>query len=179
MPAIKKKSGINLIPQDKFAASTFGRILSWLLSTFRVIVIFVEMIVMVAFLSRFWLDAKNSDLNDELKQRQALIVASKNFEDEFNSIKGKLSIFSSLGTSVGSSGILTKIPSILPEEIYLKNISITEADITINGESPSEQSIAQFIANLEAINQYKDTNLTQVGSNQESGMITFKIAITK
>ena len=65
MPA-KKEPEINLLPQEEFEGSVIGRILKWGLSTFRIIVIIVEMVVMAAFLSRFWLDAKNSDLNEDI-----------------------------------------------------------------------------------------------------------------
>lgn len=177
MPVSKKKIEINLIPQDKFATSTPGRVLNWLLSTFRVIVIIVELVVMIAFLSRFWLDAKNSDLNDEMKQKQALIEASKNFEDEFNITRDKLATFSKLVSLSRSSASLTKIPSILPEGITLKSISLTDTSTLVDGESSSENLIAQFIANLEGLGAYKEINLSQIGSNQETGMITFKIDI--
>lgn len=179
MPVSKKKNEINLIPVDKFAASSAGKILSWLLSTFRVIVIVVEMIVMLAFLSRFWLDAKNSDLNDEMKQKQALIAASKNFEDEFNATQDKISAFLALTTSAKSSNSLNDIPSVLPEGITLKSISISDTSILVDGESPSEGLIAQFIANLEGLDKYQGINLNQIGSNQDTGMITYKIDIQK
>ena len=50
-----RKEEINLLPQKGFEATTAGRILAWILSTFRIIVIITELLVMVAFLSRFWL----------------------------------------------------------------------------------------------------------------------------
>lgn len=174
MPASKKKSNINLIPQDKFAASTFGRTLNWLLSTFRVMVIFVELVVMIAFLSRFWLDAKNSDLNDEIMAKQALISASRSFEKEFNLTKEKLAILSSLSPT-SFSRTLANIPPLIPGDIYLKSISLANTDININGESASEQSIAQLIANLDASNKYTSVSLTQVGFSQENGMLKFQI----
>ena len=68
MAARKKSSRINLLPQEEFAASTLGRILAWILSTFRILVIMTELIVILAFLSRFWLDARTTDLNEEIKQ---------------------------------------------------------------------------------------------------------------
>ena len=86
MAALKQKSKkeeINLLPQKGFASTTAGRILAWILSTFRIIVIVTEIIVMVAFLSRFWLDAQNTDLDEEITQKQALIAASLGFEKRF------------------------------------------------------------------------------------------------
>ena len=88
--AARKKRQINLLPQEEFAASTLGRVLNWLLTTFRYIVIVTEIVVMTAFLSRFWLDAKSTDLNELIKQKQAVIAASADFEKEFRLTKDNL-----------------------------------------------------------------------------------------
>jgi Tfp pilus assembly protein PilN len=175
MPATKKKNEINLIPQDKFAASTVGKLLNWLLSTFRVIVIFVEMVVMIAFLSRFWLDAKNSDLNDEIKQKQALLIASKNFETQFKETQDKLTIMSALTKNPKLTDVLANLPTIIPDSVYLKSVAFDGLNLRLDGESPSEALIDQLVTNLEGTPRYTDTNLSQVGNNQDNGMITFKI----
>src|SRR3989344_5652085 len=100
MPAKKEKQKlINLLPQEEFTASTLGRILTWLLSSFRIIVIVSEMVVMGAFVSRFWLDAKNADLSDDIEQKQAVVTSFSDFEQQFRSIQKKLLIFSSLSKS--------------------------------------------------------------------------------
>ena len=85
--AQKRTVGINLLPKEEFAASTWGRILTWLLSTFRIIVIFTEVIVMAVFLSRFWLDAKANDLNELLRKNQAILKTTTEFENEFRDIQ--------------------------------------------------------------------------------------------
>jgi len=135
------------------------------------------MLVMIAFLSRFWLDAKNSDLNDEVKQKQALILASKSFEDDFNITREKISIIATLLLSPKPSGNLNRIPPVVPEGVSLKSISMVKTGTLVDGESPSEGLIAQLLANLEGLGIYKEVNLNQVGSNQETGMVTFKVEV--
>ncbi len=54
---------------------------------------------MIAFLSRFWLDAQHTDLNEEIQQKQAVIEATQNFESEFKDTQKRLSIFSKLATN--------------------------------------------------------------------------------
>jgi len=56
--AAKKEKPINLLPKDSFAETTLGRVITWFLGTFRIMVIAVELVVVAAFLSRFWLDSK-------------------------------------------------------------------------------------------------------------------------
>ena len=90
MAAQKGSKLINLLPQEEFANSTIGRVFTWAMSTFRIIVIGMEMVVMVAFLSRFWLDAINVDLNDIIKQRSAVIAAQSYFEKAFRDLQTRV-----------------------------------------------------------------------------------------
>ena len=89
MAALRNKNQINLLPSRGLGSSTAGRVLSWILSTFRIIVIVTEIIVMVAFLSRFWLDAQNTDITEEMTQKQAVLAASLDFERKFKETKEK------------------------------------------------------------------------------------------
>jgi len=169
MAARKKKNRINLLPQEEFAASTPGRILAWLLSTFRVTVIVTEMIVMLAFLSRFWLDARSADLGDLINQRQAVIASSADFENEFRGVQKKLKIFSGL-TGEGDSAIqyLENISSLIPPEIILTSFSFLNEEIKLEGISPNEMGIAQLVANLETNDDFKEILISQISTDKET-----------
>ena len=179
MTVRKKDNQINLLPVDQLEGTTFGRALSWLLGTFRYIVIVVEIIVIIAFLSRFWLDAKNSDLNDEIKQKQSLIEASASFENEYRDIQNRLEIFTTLTSeSYLPSEIIGFIAPQLPPDVFLASINIGEKGISISGSSPSERSIAQFIANLESVENFETAILTQLDIDKEGeGLLGFILRI--
>lgn len=164
MPAQKRKTStkINLIPSGEFESSTIGRILKWLLSSFRIIVILVELVVLVVFLSRFWLDAKNSDLNDIIKQKQAQIRASSNFEKEFRAVQTKLDVYGILVDSQEEKDVLEAIVSSLPSEVRLDSVSLDEEEIVLTGVTLSEQSIGNYIANLRAQTPLRRVNLTSI-----------------
>jgi Tfp pilus assembly protein PilN len=179
MAARRKKHLINLLPQEEFASSTLGRVLTWALSTFRVIVIVTEIIVMGAFLSRFWLDARLSDLNDSLKQKQAVINATSDFEEEFRKTQKQLKIFSQVSQNKSSVGnILNEIGSFLPNDIYLTSYTFTESIVKIKGFSSSERSIAQLISNLEASDAFGEVSLNQLDtSRQQKSLLSFTLKI--
>lgn len=178
MPAQKKKKSINLLPQEEFAASTSGRILKWALTTFRIIVIVTEMIIMAAFLSRFWLDAKASDLNDEIKQKNAVIVASADFEKDFRKAQTKLAILSDLSSQeVSAAETLTTISSYLPEDTLLTSFTFISKESQIKGLSPSEQSIAQLMANLESVDGFNKVSLSQLDTTEETSLFSFTLKI--
>ena len=176
----KKQKLINLLPQEEFAASTAGRILAWTLSTFRIIVIVVEMVIMSAFLSRFWLDARNADLNDEIDQKQAIVVASQDFETAFRNAQKKLAIVSELGdVESNPAQLLSDVTSGMPLDISLSNYTFTDELIKVKGVSSSEQSIAQFMANLSENIAFEDINLTQLDTEEDQfSLLLFGLDLT-
>jgi Tfp pilus assembly protein PilN len=179
MAAHKKESQINLLPKDTFAESPLGKVLHWMLTTFRIMVIVVEMIVMLAFFSRFWLDAKNADLNDEIKQKTAQIQAYSTFEQQYKAIQNRLKIFQALATdNKFFSSSLNTISSYMPPDVFISTYTASGNSITLSGLSPSEQSIAQFIANLENNQNITDVQLTQVDvSEKNEGLIGYGLKI--
>lgn len=170
--AAKKRKSINLLPQEGFESSNLGRILKWALSTFRTMVIVTEMIVMGAFMSRFWLDAKNSDLNDSINIAKAQVIAYSDVEKEFRSDQKKLGIIKSLYSENRYSDILQSISNSLPPDVSLISITISAGQVQMKARSGSERSIAQLITNLQKSQFLKDPQLSQLSSSVDNGAIT-------
>ena len=178
MPA-KKEKGINLLPQNEFEASITGRVLRWALSTFRFIVIITELVVMGAFLSRFWLDAQNSDLNETIKQKVGIISSYQDIENKFNLAQKKLAIVSGIAKQTSRTEEIKIISSYLPPDVSLISISSDSVSSQIEGISGSEQSIAQLIANLETQKQFGQIELSQLDTDKENqSYIIFTIKLT-
>lgn len=172
MAAKKKKANINLIPQDDYNDALFGRILLWTVGTFRYIVIVVELVVMSAFLSRFWLDAKSTDLNDEIKQKEGIITASKSFEDEFRLIQKRLKTYSDYASQTGQLATsLSKITSLMPEDstkLKLKSFTYKPNTVGLQAAADSEQSIEQFLVNLHSVSQFTKVSLGEITTNPKN-----------
>lgn len=172
MAAQKKQKQINLLPQEEFAASPLGRVVTWLMSTFRVIVIFTEMVVMLAFLSRFWLDTQITDLDDKIKINQVRIQAFSTFEKTWRGAQARLSIFSQLTTDANSQyPVVGSVSAFMPTDISLSSFSITGGVLQIKGVGFSEQSISQFLVNLENAGRFEEVELTQVDSNEDASIV--------
>lgn len=174
-----KNKSINLLPQEEFEASILGRVLRWTMGTFRIIVIVTEMIVMGAFLSRFWLDAQNSDLNDAVKVKNAQISAQADFETEFRGLQSKLGIIKTLSQSALTSSRINKIVSKIPGDIILSSMSLDDATTQVKGSSGSELGIAQFITNLKSESTFKTVDIASINSSQDNPSVSlFTIKIT-
>jgi Tfp pilus assembly protein PilN len=172
-----KNKAINLLPQEEFSASITGRILKWATSTFRVIVTVTEMVVMGAFLSRFWLDAQNSNLNSAIKIKSAEISAQASLEEKFRIVQTKLNLFDKIAQTQKNSAFVEKISGNVPENTTLTRISIQDGKIEIRGTSFSDYNIVQFIANLGS--SFKGAALQQANSSKSNpGGTDFVIEVT-
>ena len=170
---------INLLPQEEFDASVAGRALKWAMGTFRIIVIATEMVVMGAFLSRFWLDAQNSDLNDAISVKSAQIDSQSDFEKNFRNLQNRLSVFSDYTKNTGSSSLLTKVVSRVPQNVVLQSLSFQDGSIQVKGSAGSEIDISQLISNLKAEKSFKNVALGQVGTSDVSqSSIVFSLKVS-
>lgn len=174
----KNEREINLLPQEEFEASTLGRILKWLLSTFRYIVIGTEMVVMMAFLSRFWLDAKSGDLTDAITQKQAIVSSYSTFEKQFRDVQSKLTIFKNFSTNSNlTSSVITEIAAKIPSDVTIQDISINGSKVSITATTTNESSASSFVINLSASKFLTNINLISVTSSTTvSGQIDFSIS---
>ena len=180
MPAKKtKQKSLNLLPQNKFEASLWGRILKWTLSTFRVIVIFVELVVIIGFLTRFWLDIEHSDLNDEIEQKQAVIVSYSKLEKDFKSTQDKLFLWEQENSPENHfSTLLNKIVANLPPLVQLTSLSNQDGIINIGISTTTEQPVAQFIANLKQYPEFATLAISQAKNDKGSAYIDVILTTT-
>lgn len=171
--AQKQSKGINLLPQEEFAASTLGRILAWLLSTFRIIVIITEVIVMGVFLSRFWLDVRANDLNELIRTNQAILTTTTSFENIYKDLQTKLNTFSTINTlKTNYSDPIKIVTKYLPSDVSLTGIQFSGNSLQIKGNSISEISISQFLVNLKSIKTFDNVTLVGTNTNQINNSLT-------
>ncbi len=79
MPA--QPVSVNLLDQPEFTSSSIARLINWTITYGRYIMIGTEVIVLVAFISRFSLDRKLTDLREEIAQKQIILEANADFSD--------------------------------------------------------------------------------------------------
>lgn len=174
MPKIKEKQ-INLLPQDEFQSSTFGRVLKWALSTFRVMVIVTELVVMSAFLSRFWLDARNSDLNENLNIKKSQIQAYSKVESDFRVVQNQIEITKTLYNQGKISTFLEALSNSIPNGVNLTTISMVGQDLQIKATSFNESLIVATLNNLDKSKVLADVVVNQLATDQETNAIVFTI----
>ncbi len=148
MPA--NNVNINLLGESDMEHTPLGRIVGWAVTYGRYIMIGTEIVVLLAFISRFSLDRKLTDLKEEVSQKQEIIQANLPFEADVRSLQDKLAKIKTLKTQpLNSLAILTSFQTILPSGMYLKTLNIESDRVTVSAIAGSTGAFAQFIANMQ------------------------------
>jgi predicted nucleotidyltransferase len=180
MPAKKnvRVREINLVPKEGLESTTSGRVLLWILSTFRIILIITELVVIGAFISRFWLDAKNTDLTEEMSEKKSVITSLSEFEKDFKATQERLAIFNSYKANKGiiTSNIDVFI-SYKPKGIYFKSINAGLKTVSVTASSDNEIEIQQYLANLKASGKYESVNISKINLSKNNTAFDFSLAV--
>jgi Tfp pilus assembly protein PilN len=149
------KKEISLLPNDENNQSFLARLLRWATTVGRVIIVFTEFIVILAFLSRFWLDRKNADLSEVLRQQKAIIISAKEFEDDYLSLQQRLQHIRQFYQS--KPDYIKNLDSLvqsLPQDIFFQNITVSnnpktsQTTAAVQLYSYQEDAVVNFITNL-------------------------------
>ena len=170
MPALKEtsKTNIEFIPQEEWEKSSFGKFLKWLLNIGRWIVIVTELIVIMAFLSRFKLDRDLTNLNEVVKQKQAMVSASSDFEKEFRFLQKRLSTIEGLKENqLEADKVLELFSQVTPAGIQLSNFGLNGEKISLTAMADSETTFAVFLKNLKQEPRLTNLTLNKVMVDEE------------
>lgn len=182
-PGIKIR--LDLLKPQGENIKIFTKASKWLLSTGRYIIIFVEALVLVAFLSRFKFDADLATTKEAIDQQVPFIQSQKTDEELIRQVQMQLATIKDIKlTSPDYHLILNKIAQQTPTGVRINNITLNKGvgkvDFKITGSSQTNNDLTTFILGLKeevgfegvtisSIGLEEDvTNFTITGSNQLS-----------
>lgn len=168
---------INLIKntQNGFPAE----FINWILTVGRLLVIITEVITLAAFLYRFSLDRKLIDLRSEIKQKQVIIASQKDNEAKYRDFQDRLylaSNFSSL--SAERVKILKDILGLTPQDMKLKNLSLTKDILSITANAHSISSLTIFVNSLKKYPNIDTLSLDSIENKPSTNLIVVNISGT-
>lgn len=173
------KKTINLLPGDKLEKSPLGRFLKWALRFGRYIIVFTELLVMLAFFSRFKLDRDLVELQEEIKKKQNIITASQELEQEFRFLQQRLALIKKYQKQTGSPQlVLDSLGQIIPLDVFLSQLEIDQNEVFFNGTSLSYAGLATFINGLQKNSVFERVDFNSVSSGGEKDpSLEFKMAV--
>ncbi|MBN1263578.1 MAG: PilN domain-containing protein [Candidatus Pacebacteria bacterium] len=173
-----QKREINLLPQEGWERKPIARVVRWVLTIGRYIVITTELIVIIAFISRFKLDRDLSDLYEEIEIKQARVKSSEKFEEEFRLTQNRLKVLKEIEKGKNSfSQIILELTSSIPLNITLNSLEIDKDKLSIDGFSLSESSLAVLINNLKKSDFFGEIEVTRI-SKGSSLTIDFELTVS-
>jgi len=149
------KKEISLLPDEHNANTLSARVVRWAVTAGRFVIVFTELIVIGAFISRFWLDRRNSDLSETYRQQKAILQSTSQFEKAYNLLSQRLTAIDSFYKNQPdyTPGLNALVES-TPNEIVYKTLAVTKdpkgtsQKISLTVYAYQESSIVDFITNL-------------------------------
>lgn len=171
------KTNIELLPQEEWEKTSFGKILNWSLTVGRWIVIVTELVVIIAFLSRFKLDRDLTDLNEKIKQQQSIITASSAFEKEFRLLQQRVKTIENIRSSqLASDMVLNELATLTPVDVTFSNIRVDKNQVSLKASASSEAGLATLVNNLKKSSRFGKVTITKLGLAQEGEIgLSFEI----
>lgn len=159
MPA----KNINLIPQKDFDQTPIGRILRWSLTYGRYIIVCTEIVVLLAFIYRFSLDRQITDLNEEIDQKSAIILANREFERQFRNLQKRTEFIGGLATNQPVVvELLRHLESITPQGVQFNSYGFSEGTLTIGATASTNTHLALFLNNLKSSEMLGSVNIVSL-----------------
>lgn len=177
MPAQFKR--VNLLPPTEFEQSFWGKFLKWSITSGRYIIIVTELIVILAFLSRFKLDADIADLNSEISGKKNVLDAQIPFETNFLTIQSRLQAAETLMKSKLNGG--EKIDLVIqdvPVEVKLTKMQVTRAGTLVEAATLNEKAMGIMMSRMSINPNWEGVEVKKISSDPLKG-IEFELLLKK
>lgn len=159
MPA-QISSRVNFLPSDRFEFSKTGKFLNWALTTGRYLVVMTELVVIMAFLSRFWFDRTLTDLRESRFQKEVTVDSFKDFERTFLSTQSRLNfVKQTIDSSLKADGELTMINDLSPKGVGYNQIQIEPGKTTLSGFAASALDFSSLLSGLESQERFSEISV--------------------
>ncbi|MBI2405229.1 PilN domain-containing protein [Candidatus Gottesmanbacteria bacterium] len=178
MPANPESININLLQRMDGERTAVGRITTWAVTYGRYIMIGTEIVVLLAFIARFSLDRKLTDLKEEIGQKQVILVANAPFEQEVKNIQDRLTQAKKVLTDqTKPTDLLTFLQTNLPPDVALISVDYSSKKLAIEATAKTTEGFSQFITSLTKAPGVSDIEIGDIQKQPEKG-IMFKISAT-
>lgn len=165
MAARIPKIDISLLPQKELSPGE--KFLKWALTFGRYIIIGTEIIVLLAFVSRFKLDRDLSDLNERISQKQAVVVNFETLENNVRSLQSHLAEIKKLEEKqISYLSFFDYLLEVTPQEVIFSDLSLSPEKLSLVAFSSSNNSFALFLQNLKNSPKIKQINLQSITKSE-------------
>ena len=164
------KKSINLLPRDAFETSVLGVVLEWSLVFGKWAVILTQLVVMGAFLYRFTLDRKLTDLRKDIARDSAVVKSYEQVERDYVLAQKQVN---QATTALSSQEIVLKnlnnLERITPSEVWFDRISLSPTTVTLTAYAADLPSFGKFLTAVQADKSYGAIRVGKIESSTGRG----------
>lgn len=162
-----RKKSINLLPKDAFESSALGVVMEWALVFGKWSVIVTQLIVMGAFLWRFGLDRRLTDLRKEMAASVAVIESYSQTEEEFLLMQRRVEYASQvLSRWELYNEMLATTEQATPSDVWYERLSIVPENLTMAAYSSSLTGFGRLLTDIAGNPRFGTVN---IGSIEDGG----------
>lgn len=159
----KNKNSINLIDPVYTENDAFTKAYEWMVTIGKYLLIFVEMIVLGVFFSRFFLDKKRIDLNEEVESQIQLLrtepwVSNNVLFSRYQKLLKDVKTVKN-GQQINSS-VVSEIVSGIPITLTLKGFTLNESKVSMSFMASSLEEVKIYESALKENERYSDVSFS-------------------
>lgn len=166
---------INLLPENELENRPGGKFLKWALSWGKKVVILTELIVVSAFLSRFWLDSEVANLSEEIDRRKTIITSSDDFEKEFRAAKFRLEKVKKINSLISPVEIYDAVNDLISPQLTISEIRISGRNVSLRGNG-ADQLLTQLVSSFKNSLDFDDVVLEKISKQSASPGVEFSLS---
>ncbi len=179
MPENSEEKSIELLPQKEFEEYPLSKkLITWVTSIGRIVIIFTELIAFSVFVGRIKLDRELTDLTDAL-ENQLLVVENANaFAKDFQDLQQRIATIKKLRQEqVPASPTVFLLASLLPKDVELTGLTLARDESYLLAKTDSATAFAKTILNLKSSPKIEEIALTSGRFSAKDSTYNFSLAI--
>lgn len=166
---------VNLLPEGEWEGRPGGDFLKWALSWGKRIIVVTEGIVILAFLSRFWLDTTLADLAEKIGQKKQIVAGEANFERQWRFLLARVNKVAEIEKLVSPLYIYDRVRALIPSGVAVDNITVSGKAISMTAKG-DEAGLSQLVAAFKDSEEFTDLDVARV--SKTGGVVGADLALT-
>lgn len=168
---------LNLLVEDELDISSQGKFIKWALTWGKRIIVLTELVVILAFLSRFWLDTTAANLRDEIETKKAYVLSFAELEKKFRELSYRISQANTIEKATSIQVVYDRSLVLIPSGITVEQMTVGTETVGFTGSS-DEISLANLVAAFRQSPDFTDISVERIAKKTNSQSVDFSLEAT-
>jgi len=176
MPASEYE--INLLANAGVDSKPLGKFLRWALSYGRYIIIGTQIIVLLAFFSRFKLDQDLSDLHEKVNNKTSIVTALSSVESNTRNLQNRLDILGKLESARSLYlQVIKTLAQETPSDVSLTQLIFNQNSLSMTGSATTNRGFGDFLTFIRRSGYFSQITLEEISRNSVTNTLNFKLSM--